>query len=335
MYHSFRLRPFLTRAACLSILLAFFAMPSAKAEDPSSEAVTVGSHSWASKKIFAAMHGRCGVRHVSEFETNRLGQVSEQIDYMRSRVAQMLGKRTAPTTTSGLPEGTIIVIPVYFHVLAYGSGTYAGEVTATKLFEQIDVLNRAYDGTSGGPSTPFRFEIADISYTYRATWAAISWGAPLEYEVKRSLRQGNARTLNVYLASLNEESLGWSTFPWEYSLDPSMDGVVINHLTLPGGGAAPYDEGDTLVHEVGHWLGLLHTFENGCKKSGDGISDTPAERNPSLGCPKHRNSCRSKPGRDPVSNYMDYTDDACMRKFTPRQIRRMSNFWMLYRASQE
>jgi hypothetical protein len=65
-----------------------------------------------------------------------------------------------------------------------------------------------------------------------------------------------------------------------------LDGIVINWGSMPGGpfGTA-FSLGQTLTHEAGHWLGLAHTFEGGCNGKGDGIGDTPAEFEPTSGCP--------------------------------------------------
>jgi hypothetical protein len=151
-------------------------------------------------------------------------------------------------------------------------------------------------------------------------------------EAKTALHRGGWADLNVYIAALGDGLLGYATFPTQGNL--ALDGLVVLNDSLPGGAAAPYNEGDTATHEIGHWLYLLHTFENGCKAPGDEVDDTAYQNDGTniFECDESLDTCRSKPGRDPVHNFMSYGDDPCLNAFTQGQATRMTNAWQVFRA---
>lgn len=222
--------------------------------------------------------------------------------------------------------GTPITVNVYWHVVNNGSGINNGDISAQMINDQISVLNAAYANYG------FQFALAGTDRTTNSTWYNNCYGTA-ESTMKAALRKGTADDLNIYSCNPSGGILGYATFPSSYTSSPSKDGVVLLFSSLPGGTAAPYNEGDTATHEIGHWLGLYHTFQGGCSKTGDSVSDTPAEKSAAYGCPTGRNSCTQStyPGSDPITNFMDYTDDYCMFEFTAGQASRMASMWSTYR----
>jgi hypothetical protein len=221
---------------------------------------------------------------------------------------------------AAVTEATGGVINVYFHVIRKGTGIANGDIPQSMIDDQMDVLNNAYAPWG------WSFILAEVDRTTNKKW----YSGSAERQMKSTLRQGTADDLNVYTLSPGGGLLGWATFPSDYQRNPAMDGVVVLYSSLPGGSEAPYNLGDTATHEVGHWLGLYHTFQGGCTASGDLVADTPAEASPAFGCPVNRDTCSSA-GRDPIRNFMDYTDDACMFEFSAGQDARMDAQFTTYR----
>jgi len=262
------------------------------------------------------------------------------------RVRVVGGSSTsAPMMAAVLPPGSI-TINVYFHriVKAAATGKPAtdypnGHVPDSQIAAQIDVLNKSYAGQFGGlaTATPFKFVLAGTDTTVNSKWFALGYGTSNETAMKKALRKGTKADLNLYSAKLSNNLLGWATFPSSYAGKPLNDGVVLLYSSLPGGTAGGYNEGDTVTHEAGHWLGLYHTFQGGCggdsapATSGDLVADTPAEASPQYSCAE-RDSCSTSVGTDPVHNFMDYTPDSCMYELTPGQSQRMADQWVAYRT---
>lgn len=288
-----------------------------------------------SSKAFIDAGRRCSTRHVDDIE---MDEVNRDVANNGRALGRQGGGGGGGTGDDGsrLYANGSITIPVYFHVVYRSDGV--GNISETWLDSQIAAMNEHYTGLdtpayrTAAANTSFRFIKAGVTRTQNDTWYAAGPGSSAQTAMKNALHQGTADDLNFYTNS-GGGYLGWATFPNEYAGAPLQDGVVCYWASLPGSSYAPYNEGDTGTHEVGHWLGLYHTFQGGCNGSGDLVSDTPAERAPTYGCPSgNQDTCRNKAGLDPYENFMDYTDDPCMYKFSLGQADRSDTMWSTYRA---
>jgi len=249
-------------------------------------------------------------------------------------------QRRASLRSAARAAGTV-TIPVWVHVIKDSTGT--GALTSAQIDAQIAVLNSAYGGndsfTWDGRSvseapvdTPFRFTLAGTDVTTNSTWFDAGPDTTAERQMKSALRQGGPETLNLYTTG-GAGYLGWATFPWWYDGDPADDGVGVRWDSLPNTTSWVYGYGDTATHETGHWLGLYHTFQGGCNGAGDEVDDTPAERSSTFGCPNPVPDTCSTVGKDPIYNFMDYTDDECMFVFSSGQTTRMDLMHADYRTT--
>lgn len=241
-----------------------------------------------------------------------------------------------------LSTETITVIPVVVHVVYH---TEEQNIADSVVYSQIKVLNEDYRkirGTNGwndnpvGADTKYEFRLATVDPFGKPTTGitrthtdVISFGIDNSVKFKNSGGHDAWPTdkyLNIWVCNLGEGYKGYSQFPGG---DPATDGVVILYSAFGRPTSnPPYDYGRTTTHEIGHWLYLYHTFNNGCTPPGDYVDDTPYVSSPNLDCPIGNISCGSE---DLVENYMDYTDDICKNIFTLDQDDRIDVTMNVYR----
>ena len=221
------------------------------------------------------------------------------------------------------PAGAPIrVVPVVFHIIRRTDGT--GEVSDALIQSQIEVLNEdfgAYGAGTGGTDTRIQFTLAGVTRSTNNTWYNDGGG------YYNTLAWDGHEYLNIYSNNASGY-LGYAYVPSGGGVvGNKWDRVVVYWSTVgrPGPYGAPYDLGRTATHEVGHYLGLSHTFDGGCAgvsncyDNGDLICDTNPEASPNYS-PCSRFSCGMLA---PTHNYMDYSDDVCMNQFTLDQAKRM------------
>ncbi|KAI0723039.1 metalloprotease [Earliella scabrosa] len=227
------------------------------------------------------------------------------------------------------------IVNVYWHVISQDSTLQGGNIPDSMIADQITVMNQDY------ASAGLQFVLKNTSRITNWNWFnQVGPSSSYQTQMKQQLRQGGAADLNVYTVGFTSGAdaglLGYSTFPADYASNSKDDGTVILFSSLPGGSTVNFNEGKTLTHEAGHWVGLYHTFQGGCYGVGDQVDDTPQEASPASGCPIGRDTCTSA-GVDPIHNYMDYSDDrrvpvVWVREFTPGQVARMRDQLRTYRG---
>jgi len=248
----------------------------------------------------------------------------------------------------------IISIPVVVHIL-YNETAPDDDLPMEQILSQIEVLNQDYQFRNGDRNNiPAIFQdvAANIDIEFclasRDPNGAFTDGVtrtklPADLitftleddQIKRPELGGVAawnrnQYLNIWVGRLEDDVLGYSSSP---GFNASIDGVAIGTRYFGKGSQfnlhPSYNKGRTTTHEVGHWLGLKHTWGSytrddndtddvrGCDFD-DGITDTPNSVAPYYDCPLLSNSV-SCGSQDMTMNFMEYVNDVCMYMFTKAQ----------------
>lgn len=254
----------------------------------------------------------------------------------------------------------LLRIPVVVHVIHNNkSGAIGGKSNANisdeQIKSQIDVLNEDYRrkvNTLGFNSNPVGVDMNIEFYLAETDPEGNSTnGITRNYSDKQTYDPFNDADqsllsvlsywpsdcyLNIWIAFLANNYLGFSAFPpapnfdgLDPETDPKVDGVYIDYRYFGRKSdvitSKYYKFGRTTTHEIGHWLGLIHTWgDEDC--GNDYVEDTPIANGPNLTvfCNEKFSNCTGVRNRNMIENYMDYTIDSCMNIFTIGQLERVN-----------
>jgi len=261
---------------------------------------------------------------------------AEEIDEFEGRGGSSSDCASTTNPLSIYNPGDLFTIRVVVHVISNTSGT--GDISDAMVQSQIDILNEDFQALAGTPGAPgfngrIAFELASEDPSGNPTngitrhsnnnwyvdsgsyWNVIGWDTARSPNIYTMGSPGGSSGILGYVPGLPHTGIAGT------AADRVVCGWRYFGRDSPG---APYNQGRTATHEVGHYLGLYHTFQSGCGTSscyttGDRVCDTNAESTSRFGCPTGATSCGSE---DPIHNYMDYTNDTCMWEFTPEQMNR-------------
>ncbi|KAE9583498.1 hypothetical protein CGMCC3_g245 [Colletotrichum fructicola] len=177
----------------------------------------------------------------------RRGIVDEVLSYVPLLSRDLRGFENCKAVES-------LEVGVYFHYMRATSTADRPNELESRVKAQVDVLNEAL----GAIKINFRY----MSLNWWEPKTGEDWSVVTRREAKLQDWQQRTRapgklTLTVWLVnglrgSQNDDLNSYATFPNE-NLDAN-DGIVIEAAHVQGG------DSTTLVHDVGHWLGLGHTF---------------------------------------------------------------------------
>lgn len=240
----------------------------------------------------------------------------------------------------------LYTLPVVVHII-HNNGM--GDITDAQVQQGIQDLNAAFANTGyydngNGAMTPFQFCLAQRTPTGAPTNGIDRVVSPLtnmfmEFEdllVKDLSRWDPKKYINIWLVNeilsvnIGPGVAGYAFFPGAHG--QAIDGIMMESRWF---GTSPAKT-TVLVHEMGHYLGLLHTFEGGCTNddcllNGDRVCDTPPDQSTaSQPCSVVENTCStdvnsgfSTDQNDMTINYMDYAKLECANAFTQGQSDRM------------
>ncbi len=268
-------------------------------------------------------------------------------------------------------NGVVKVIPVVVHIVHTGEAEGVGNnISDAQILSAMAQLNDRFrktpdtHGDADGVDTEIEFCLASIDPDgnptdgiVRVDGSSVSGYASggicvisstctiNELGVKNLSRWSNSAYYNIWVVSEiqnNNGGYGIQGFAYLPGSSSLYDGMVIMNSCFGSIGTVNSwnNNGRTLTHEMGHGMGLYHSFEgdNGgstCPSaiSGDYVSDTDPHKRSSSNCPTGTNICTGTPLSNVVHNYMDYSSQSCADMYTQGQTNRMDAQINYFRSS--
>ncbi len=250
-------------------------------------------------------------------------------------------------------------IPIVIHIIHQNG---VENISDAQVIQGIAHLNQAFSNSgaysqTNGVNTHIQFCLAQQDETGLPTTGITRHVSELtnmnvdsqDESLKSIIQWDPTRYLNIWLVneitstSMGNGIAGYATFPNNHG--NSIDGIV-NEASFFG---SSVDNSKVHIHEAGHYLGLYHTFNEGCINNncaldGDHVCDTPPDNSSDpVACSLSANTCHTdsddaslqNPFRaislggqgeqpDLFVNYMDYGYQLCQHLFTQGQSDRMN-----------
>jgi len=209
------------------------------------------------------------------------------------------------------PEEQVHIL-VAFHVIHASDGT--GNISDEAIDDQFEWLNLAYE-----PHNIY-FTVDTINRVENDEWFN-NWYGEDSWSGMSELAIDPYHYLNTYSANLWADGInanGWAYLGQYFDASDYRQSISLAYQIVQYGH-------DTATHEVGHHLGLSHTFQDNCSFTNDGVDDTPAMHyDGTYSCDEQQDTCPEDEGFDPVRNYMNYASQECRNNFTQGQDNLMS-----------
>ncbi|MEL6986906.1 MAG: M43 family zinc metalloprotease, partial [Bacteroidota bacterium] len=251
-------------------------------------------------------------------------------------------------------------LPVVIHIIHQNGSENISDAMVNRGMDHLNqaFANIGYYDPATGVNTEISFCLAKTDPQGNATNGIVRINNSLtnmdastdDLSIKNLSRWDPTKYINIWLVneicrSGNCGVAGYAYLPAAHGRD--FDGIVMESRWF---GSSEANSGVT-IHEMGHYLGLYHTFQDGCinnncLQDGDRVCDTPPDQTTArVPCNATPNSCSSDVNtsdpnnpfatdqNDLFQNYMDYSDFACYSLFTEGQSERMHASIETIRAS--